>query len=106
MLRDNFGTASRAQFDRMEKAVGIVHTMRGPLNCDHLLQPLNGGPISVTQMDWMHIYCVNGIFNTECGFLLESLRAAGLKYSDLDQYLWDSSTPSSCRAKELVAARL
>lgn len=105
MLRDNFGNTSRAQFDRMEKAVGIVHTMRGPLNCDHLLQRLNGGPISVTQMDWMHIYCVNGIFNTECGFLLESLRAAGLQYIDLDRYLQGFKYPKQLQSKGTTGSK-
>ena len=105
MLRDNFGTASRAQFERMEKAVGIVHTMRGPMNCDHLLQRLNGGPISVTQMDWMHIYCVNGVFNTECGFLLESLRAAGLKYADLDKYLQGFKYPKQLQSKGTTGSK-
>ena len=95
----------RAQFDRMEKAVGIVHTMRGPLNCDHLLQRLNGGPISVTQMDWMHIYCVNGVFNTECGFLLESLRAAGLQYIDLDRYLQGFKYPKQLQSKGTTGSK-
>ena len=83
-LAEAFGTISRAQFEKMEKAPGIVHT---------------GGPIAVTQMDWMHIYCVSGVFNTEGGFLMARLKDAGLRWQDLDAYLQTFQFPKQLRAK-------
>ena len=60
---------------------------------------MHGGPITVTQMDWMHIYCVSGVFNTEGGFLMARLKDAGLRWQDLDAYLQTFQFPKQLRAK-------
>ena len=45
-LAEAFGTISRAQFEKMEKALGIVHSQLGPLNCPalHAWRPNHSDP--------------------------------------------------------------
>lgn len=78
LLARSFGTIGRGRFDNMEKALGFNYLPEGALFNNDLMQHLDGGPISITQYDFMHIYYVGGIWNTECGYLLERLKKAGI----------------------------
>lgn len=78
---------SKATIERTEKALGLVHNPDGPLCSQQFLAKLQGGPLDVIQFDWMHLYCVSGILNTELGYLMDSLKTAGLAWKDLDAYL-------------------
>lgn len=78
LLARSFGRIGKGRFDNMEKALGFNYLPEGALFNDALMQRLHGGPISITQYDFMHIYYVGGIWNTECGYLLERLKKAGV----------------------------
>ena len=74
----------KGRFADMEKALGFNYLPEGALFNDTLTQHLNGGPISVTQYDFMHIYYVGDVWNTECGYVLERLKKAGIiSYRDV-----------------------
>lgn len=71
---------SRAAVERTEKALGLVHNPEGALCSPEFLAKLQGGPLDAIQFDWMHLYCVSGILNTELGYLMGSLKDAGLAW--------------------------
>ena len=65
---------NQKQFVKCQQALGINYEPDGALFWDKLGDYFEGGPITVTQWDYMHCYFVNGIFNTEAGYLLEVLK--------------------------------
>ena len=66
---------NRQQFVKCQQALGINYEPDGALLFwDKLGDYFEGGPITVTQWDYMHCYFVNGIFNSEAGYLLEVLK--------------------------------
>lgn len=97
---------TKARLDRVEKALGINHMEGHPLSSQELAVHLRGGPITVTQMDWMHIYCVSGIFNTEGGYLMDSMKDAGFRFPDLDRYLQEFHFPKQIGSRGTSGCRV
>lgn len=67
-------------------------------------------PPAVVAFDWMHIYFVNGVFNSHCGLLLKAFRQHGVK-SDLlcsymDQWHWPKAVGSSTGADMFSTKRV
>ena len=74
LLKDNFGHCSQSHFTKMQQALGINFELQGALFSSELDGLLLNGPVSVTHYDWMHCYVVSGIWNTEAGYLLETVK--------------------------------
>lgn len=85
-LRATIGTVSKTVFARTEQALGLAHAPHGVLLCDEVMRRVIGGPITVTQFDFMHCYFVSGIFNTEVGYLLETIKEV-VKIADIENFL-------------------
>ena len=58
-------------------ATGLIFPSEGEL--DGLLLD---GPVSVTHYDWMHCYVVSGVWNTEAGYFLETIKTIAPVKSD------------------------
>ena len=99
---------NRQQFVKCQQALGINYEPDGALFWDKLGDYFEGGPITVTQWDYMHCYFVNGIFNSEAGYLLEVLKDVcppKTVHAFLQKLTWpkrwssSSTTGKNCLAK-------
>lgn len=61
--------ASKAAFDRLEQGLGLSFAPKGALWSADCYDYMLGGPASATCFDWMHIFLVAGLWNTETGLL-------------------------------------
>ena len=69
-LQKQHGTMSKARFERLEQGLGLSLAPEGPLWDEAWCREcLEGGPITSTSFDWMHIFLVSGVWNHESGFL-------------------------------------
>ena len=103
LLARSFGTMGKGRFADMEKALGFNYLPEGALFNDTLTQHLNGGPISVTQYDFMHIYYVGDVWNTECGYVLERLKKAGIiSYRDVHLFVQASVFPKHLKSRGIT----
>lgn len=75
LLKRFAGTVTQQHFNRMQQSVGINFEPNGALFSDDLDGLFLDGPVSVTHYDWMHCYVVSGIWNTEAGYFLETIKA-------------------------------
>lgn len=76
---------SNAGFDRLEQTLGFNHKPDGVL-WSHWF-PHVASPIQNTMYDWMHTYCVHGIYNIEVGLLLKVLSGVGVTHVTIHQFL-------------------
>lgn len=73
-LKQAAGNLSHAALERREVALGVLYLEQGALYSEQLLKNVLGGPISVSQFDWMHVFLVSGVFQTELTLLMEVLK--------------------------------
>lgn len=56
--------------------------------------------MTVTCFDWMHTYIVNGVFNSEVGYLMQALVEAGVTnkavHDGLQRFTWPKRARSTC----------
>jgi len=64
---------TRKQFEQLEKTFGITLLEGMAARVESLLN-VGIGPCSTLMYDWMHVYFVNGVWNSEVGWLLDHLR--------------------------------
>ena len=93
-LQNKFGQGTKASFARAEMALGLQYAPEGALWSPELVaNQLHGGPISVTMFDYMHVYLVSGIWNTEVGLLLQCIKdivSVDVADTFLRQFVWPS----------------
>lgn len=66
---------TKASFARAEQALGLQYAPQGALWCDNVVKDfLHGGPISITHWDWMRVFFVSGVWNTEAGLLFQRIK--------------------------------
>ena len=104
-LQRTVGTVNKATFTRNEQAVGLNHCPEGPLLSNDFLRHLINGPISSTQMDWMHIYLVGGIFQTECTHLLGALKGV-VSAQDIHRFLGNFCFPKSLSSRAVTGQKM
>ena len=104
-LQRTVGTVNKATFTRHEQAVGLNHCPEGPLLSNDFLRHLINGPISSTQMDWMHIYLVGGIFQTECTHLLGALKGV-VSAQDIHRFLGNFCFPKSLSSRAVTGQKM
>ena len=85
---------TQKQFEQLEKAFGIT-LLEGMAQRVESLLHLGIGPCSTFMYDWMHVYLVNGIWNSEVGWLLDHLRDP-----ELATWVADLTFPGSVSGSE------
>ena len=80
-LQRRHGSIPAAAFEQMEKSLGVNFNPHGVLAARSL--PL----VSTWMFDWLHVYCVTGLFNLELGLLLPVIYAAGYSHTAMHQFL-------------------
>ena len=76
------GRLRKGAFEDLEKALGLTFSAEGALYDENFMQSIPG-PVSMTSYDWMHIYLVSGLWNTE------------IPVDECDQHrAWDRSSSS------------
>lgn len=93
-LSEQKGSMSNARFKKQEQALGFNHNELGFLHS----QIIRLRPVSALMFDWMHTYCVSGLWNVETGLLLSKLDSVGLTQglidSEVKKYVWPRSLSS------------
>ena len=80
---------TKKQFEILEQSMGINYVPTGML----FDEGLDLKPISHTMYDWLHIYLVNGLFQTQSNLMLEILSRNGCKHDDVAAFLKTFSAP-------------
>ena len=92
---------NKRDFEQLEQSLGINFCPKGIL-FDPLCQLK---AVQHTMFDWLHVYLVNGIFQTEVNLLLPILKDYGLTHERLSQFFSAFSAPKE-QAANLKAAIL
>lgn len=74
---------SKSRFKKIEQSLGFNHNDLGFLRSEIITLR----PATQIMFDWMHVYCVAGIWNNESGSLVTKLSSGGLSQADLDMEL-------------------
>ena len=93
---------SRAAFSLKEQLVGFNHNPDGLLGSELLYIPV----VSTLMYDWMHLYCVSGIWNVETGLLVERLASSGISQKDLHLELQAFVWPSWISSKSMTGKNI
>ena len=75
-LRQQKPIVNKTTFEKLEQSLGLSFAPEGALWDQEFCRYLQGGPISVTCFDWMHIFLVSGLWNSECGHLLAGKKSS------------------------------
>ena len=98
-LQARRGSIAAAAFEQTEKSLGVNFNPHGVLAARSL--PL----VSTWMFDWLHIYCVTGLFNLELGLLLPVIYAAGYSYTALRQFMAALRWPQRLTTRRQEALR-
>ena len=93
---------SKTRFAKMEQSLGWNHVPEGFLHSDIV----RCKPVSCIQWDWMHVYCVGGLFNQEAGLLIAKLSGAGVSQADLDEHFNRFRWPQSLSSRGVTGVNL
>ena len=93
---------SAARFSRMEQSLGFNWSPAGFL-CSNTLQIQ---PVSHLHFDWMHLYCVGGIWACEVGLLLPALAKQGIDQSMIHTQLQTFSWPKAWSNKGVTGKKV
>ena len=95
---------SKAKLAELETRLGWNYAPRSCIFVDRMLAICN--PSDSAVFDWMHVYFVNGIFNTHVGQLMISLKEHGITYARLHTYLQQWHWPTAMSgALDIFAAK-
>ena len=74
MLTQQKPLITKTAFTTLEQSLGLTYSPEGALWCKEIYHFMrDGGPIGITQYDWMHCFFVSGVWNTEVGLLFGKL---------------------------------
>ena len=80
---------TKAHFEKVESALGLAYSPHGPLWSQAFWDCLYDDLTNCIRFDWMHVYMVNGAWNTESGYLFELLKDAGFHIKTFSPVLED-----------------
>ena len=88
------GRLGKGAFEDLEKALGLTFAAEGALYDENFMNSIPGA-VSMTSYDWMHIYLVSGLWNSEVSLLLDVAQ----------QRAWDGSSsfsqfPQNCHVAQ------
>lgn len=90
---------NKKQFELLEQSIGLNYVPTGILfDRTSMLKP-----IAHTMYDWLHVYLVNGIFQTEANLMLDVLNKAGCNHTAVTTFLKDFRGPKD-QSSNLKAA--
>lgn len=91
---------SNADFKTLEQTVGLTFNPQGALWDATFQTYLKQGCVEVTGFDFMHVFFVGGCWNTEVGYLLDSITRV-VKPSDLHAFLQTIKWPTRVSSRAI-----
>ena len=104
-LKDQHGQVSSAAFAKIEQSLGLNFAPAGALYSDSFWNLLEGGPITVTQYDWMHTLLVSGAWNNEAGLLFHLIKDH-LSTKQADEFLSKFKWPVQWEGRGATGKRI
>ncbi|CAJ1380746.1 unnamed protein product [Effrenium voratum] len=95
-LRQQKPMVNKTTFEKLEQSLGLSFAPDGALWDQEFCRYLQGGPISVTCFDWMPIFLVSGLWNSECD---ELHRSCKITSEMIHAYVADVKFPSKIVSK-------
>ena len=93
------GRLRKGAFEDLEKALGLTFSAEGALYDENFMQSIPG-PVSMTSYDWMHIYLVSGLWNTEFPLLMNAINTEhGMGVQALANFLKTVTWPKKISSK-------
>ena len=93
------GRLRKGAFEDLEKALGLTFSAEGALYDENFMQSIPG-PVSMTSYDWMHIYLVSGLWNTEIPLLMNAINTEhGIGVQALANFLKTVTWPKKNSSK-------
>ena len=90
---------NKKRFEQLEQSMGINYVPTGML----FDEELDLKPIAHTMYDWLHIYLVNGLFQSQANLMLDTLSKNRVKHDDITAFFKSFSGPKE-QASNLKAA--
>ncbi|CAL1143558.1 unnamed protein product [Cladocopium goreaui] len=89
----------KGAFEDLEKALGLTFSAEGALYDENFMNSIPGA-VSMTSYDWMHIYLVSGLWNSEVSLLLDVLnKEHGMGAPALANFLKTVTWPKKVSSK-------
>ena len=93
------GRLRKGAFEDLEKALGLTFSAEGALYDENFMQSIPG-PVSMTSYDWMHIYLVSGLWNSEFPLLMNAINTEhGMGVQALANFLKTVTWPKKISSK-------
>ena len=92
---------SQTAFGKIQQSLGFNHNEFGLLQSPYFLKPA-----SSLMFDWMHTYCVGGLWNVELGNLLTKLTMKGIDQERLDAELVKFTWPKSLMQRGVTGMKI
>ena len=96
------GPVSKAKFSKMTQALGFNYNPHGLLRSAEL----DIKAVSVLMFDWMHCFCVAGLWNVEAGLLVAKLQEIGITQADLHEELQKFIWPQAIRSRGVTGQKI
>jgi hypothetical protein len=96
------GPVSKAKFSKMTQALGFNHNPHGLLRSAEL----DIKAVSILMFDWMHSFCVAGLWNVEAGLLVAKLQEIGITQADLHEELQKFIWPQAIRSRGVTGQKI
>ena len=104
-LKADKATLRKGAFDELEKTLGFTYCEEGALFDENFMATIPG-PVSMTSYDWMHVYLVSGLWNSEVSLLLSKVKEGhGIGVSSLVAFLKKLSWPKKISSRSLSGIR-
>ena len=104
-LKADKATLRQGAFDELEKTLGFTYCEEGALFDENFMATIPG-PVSMTSYDWMHVYLVSGLWNSEVSLLLSKVKEGhGIGASSLVAFLKKLSWPKKISSRSLSGIR-
>ena len=96
-LRDQSASLNKTRMKELEQALGLTYEPCGVLWSDDF-QEICSGVVTVASFDWMHCYMVNGVLNTEIGYLLDHIKDH-ISTNMIHEFLGALNYPSALKSR-------
>ena len=93
---------SAARFKKIQQSLGYNYCPDGFLRSDSLTLR----PVSTLVWDWMHCFCVSGLWNVEAGLLVAKLSSIGISQGDLDAELHRFQWPHNLTSRGVTGMKI
>ena len=84
----------KRDFEKLEQSAGLTFCKNGLL----FSQPCDIQPVSEVSFDWLHVFLVNGIFQSHWNLMKPALIAIGVSHQVMMEYLKNWMAPKDQKA--------